>query len=381
MTGKPIFYKGKVYFLGLNGTQYNLQRCDGGATVTSIGTFTVSAGTTPVMFVHPLDNILYIVITGSIITYDGTTLASPFTTLMPTGFTLKAMCDYGIYMAMAMTDGITSKVYLWGRDVTLNTFQGELEFGEGQIEVLVNLQNVLFGVMVNNPYALSSLNPKLKIKTYSGGAVETLYDLQTSSNLNITDFANNGGRLYFIANADPAVWCFAKNRNGKYVLTHDRYVNNGAANGSTKFISFVGDVCFIGSISVGGVYSLMRSKINGLGETITYNNSAYFLSTINPNMVVAERYLSKKLVGLRVAYSAKNGGTLSGYYQCDGASLVQVYNETFTATKEDVKIATMDINDKQLLDAMREVNFKLLTTGGVCLKEIYYVYDVLDEVI
>ena len=122
--GSLVVYKEASYALIYNGSgTYTLYKHASSGTASSIGNISTSSGFYSRPFVHPEDNILYIVIGNTIAKYDGTTF-STHTTILPSGFDTVSVTDYGSYLAIFMrpTRGTgNSVVYLCGRDTTLNT--------------------------------------------------------------------------------------------------------------------------------------------------------------------------------------------------------------------------------------------------------------------
>lgn len=381
-----VVYKDQFYALGFNGSnQYSLYRFNSAGSVTAIGTISSSSTDYAKPFVHPQDNILYIIIGTSITTWDGSNLATT-TTILPTGMKPVSVTDYGSYLAIGMTPARGNgniTVYLWGRDTTVNTLQGSVDFGEGSLAVLENLNNNLFAV-VNTQNSIASPYANFVVKGYSGGAVENIKTITilTTQSIGVSK-VKNGNRLYFGSANDDCVFVLGKNKSNKYIVTKDRYFFNGTTIGSSVgFLAMIGQVMWRGFATIGGVYTIMRSLINSLGESFTYSSSSIYKTTINPNMPLADRYKLKTLKGVRISFTGKASGTIKVKHSIDGSNLATSISETTTAI-EDVKesdtiaVTSSPFTVGESFDSGREFQFQIESTGGVEVKELEYWYDII----
>lgn len=390
-----VFYKGEAYAVGLNGTSYRLFKlASDGFTLSTIGTVTTTTGNFIRPFVHPLDNILYMVIGTTISTYDGTTFATN-TSILPSGMNPSSITDYGQYLAIAMypkSGNGSSIVYLWGRDTTINTLQGVINFGEGIILVLENLDNMLFAVTQTQGNFSRTLRNKVVIKQYAGGAVNVLKTLTVTSGSVITkktvqtSKVKNDNKIYFCLNNDDAVYIIAKNKSGRYIVTKERYYQNGTVNTPGTFsdvepnviISMIGDTLWV-SMQVTGSYTWSQYRSKSNEDTLTYATSSVYKTLINTNMPLDDRYKLKHLKSVQIAYTGKTSGTIKVKYSVDGSAMADVISEITTAI-EDVKQASQDTSGNPLLSG-REFQFQIESTGGVEIKELKYEYTVLNSAI
>ncbi len=390
--GSGVIYKDKYFALGYNGTnQYSLYRYDSAGSITTIGTISSSSTFYCKPFVHPEDNVLYIVLGNSITSWNGSTLTTT-TTILPSGMEATAITDYGTYLAIGMRPlrgNGNATVFLWGRDATINTLQGSLDFGEGNLLTIENLNDSLFAVMAPQSTFSTSIMNKIIVKGYSGGAVETIKSLVVLNTqaISLATKAKNGNRLYFGLNNDYATYVFGKNKSGSYILTQDRYFNNGSVIGSALYgLSMIGDVLWRGFSTAVSSFILMRSMISGLGETIVYTSTSIYKTTINPNMPLADRYKNKQLEAVQISYTGKASGTIALKYLVDGKNgsgtsvMTSIISDSTTAIEE-VKEATAETSTNNALLAGREFQFQIESTGGVEVKEVRYKYSVINTTI
>lgn len=379
--GTLVVYKNKAYNIVNNSGTIILYRYDSPATVTSIGTFSAT-GSIPRPFVHPLDNILYIVCGQTIASYDGTTFTS-VATILPSGFNIPSMTNYGQYLAFlaSPTRGTGSaSILLWGRDMTLNTLQGNIDLGEGDFKIIENLNENLIVVGTPQNTLNTTISNKILVRGYSGGSVETLRSITlsgTSQTLGFSKIKNNN-KVYFSFNNDDAVYVVGKNKSGTYIITKDRYIFNSATIGSSSaFLSMIGDILWTGFTSIAGAFTLMRSKVVAfLGETISYANTSVYRTTINTGMPVEDRYKNKQLNWVRITYT--NGGTAVLKYSVDGSS----FTTSITRTGGSGQIVAEEEAESTGAPFLtgREFQFQVESTTNCQIKEIAYNYTILTTV-
>jgi hypothetical protein len=378
--GSGVTYKDKFYSVSISGTTLSLNRYNSAGSVTQVGTTTIVAGSLKVRpFVHPEDNVLYVVIQNIIIRWDGTTYSST-NTLLPDTHEATSMTDYGAYLAIAvhpLRGNGKSVVYLWGRDMTLNTFQGMLNFGEGDLKIIENLNNDLIGIMqswgtINSAYTPTTT--KIQVKGYFGGTIETIKELQFSSLIVINGVLKfkNKNRLYFSTDTD-AVYVVGKNKSGRYIITKDRYLLNGAAMNPVSGLAMIGDIMWSGGYNVSNVYVFMRTKTS----SVTYASTSTYKTTINPSMPINDRGENKQLRSVRIYYTGKSSGTVVVKYAVDTGTMTSILSESTTEI-EDMKQTTMQA-DGQAFNAGKEIQFQIESTGGVEIKALEYEYDILNQ--
>lgn len=381
-----VVFREKAYALGWNGSnQITLYRYNSGGSVTAAGTVAVTEVPIAKPFVHPEDNVLYIVCGNVIATFTiigGTDTMTTYSTILPTGFQATSQCDYGNYLAIAMRPlrgNGNSVTYLWGRDGTINTLQGTIDFGEGSINLLENLDNNLFAVMTPQTTLFTNITNKITVKGYAGGAVETIKSITNGSTATATIYKQkNGGKVYFGFANDDAIYAFGKNKSGKYIITKDRYLFNGTTIGSSfSGVSMIGDVMWRAFTTLAGVFTLMRSKVAQLGESITYTSTSTYRTLVNPSMPLEDRYTDKLLKGVRIAYTGATTGTTVLKYSVNGGAFTTIISDTNAAGEQCTEANTE--SDGVPLGQGREFQFQVETTGGAQVKEIDYYYDNLPS--
>lgn len=365
-----VEYKGNAYATRTDASGYVVLQYTGSA-LSSVGTVTDS-GAICKMFVHPEDNILYGVAGNTIFKYDGTTFTE-VDSILPNNTTYYSITDYGSYLAIAGYRNGKSLVYLWGRDTTLNTLQGVVDFGDGQLKIIENIDNTLVGVLQLNQFtsADSIISPKLFVKQWAGGSVEVLKEItmSTSYSLSISK-TKSKGKLYFSAEVDT-VHVVGKNESGQWFVSDSAYIANGTNMQTLLGIAIVNDILFT-CWSSSGVNYFYRTK-----STSSFSNTSKYKTTINPSMILEDRYEDKQLMGVYIAYTGASSGTTVVKYAVDGGSMTTVISDT-NATGEKIKYATSENDGKPLISG-REFQFQIESTGGAKIKELGYYYKTVKH--
>lgn len=380
--GTLVVYKGFAYCLGDTGTAHNLQKFNGTLSVSTSGTLG-GYGLPPAKpFVHPEDNVLYMGSANIISKWDDSTFTATALTL-PEDKVIVSLTNYGTYLAIGCRQkyGAGSAIcYLWGRDTTLNTLQGVLDLGVGQLNIIENLNNNLFFVMskqVVGSYSNVTQNT-LTIKGYAGGAVEIIREVDLGSSLgtslNVLKQKRNE-TLFFAFSSDTAIYRFGKNKSGSYYLSHDRAYPSGTT--TVTGFSIIGDFMWLGH-SVTGTSNRFYRTI-AASESQAFATTSTYVTTINPSMVVEDRYRDKTLIAVAIAYTAgQNNGTVGLKLSTDGSTYTTLVSTT-TSAGEGLTEATAQNSNGQPIGEGREFQFKIESTGNSKIKEIRYIYKLTNS--
>lgn len=389
--GSGVIFNDKFFALAYSAGTYTLNRYNGAGSVTSIGTITSSSTFLAKSIVHPSDKKLYGVIGVAIFQWDGSTLnktGSGISLTLPTTHECTSLTDWGDYLAITMRPlrgNGNSVTYLWDRQLTLVDANSIIDWGEGNLVITENLNNTLITVMLPQNTNSTAITNKIKVKGWSGGAVETLKSLTILNTQSCVGKAKakNEGKLYFGLNNDYATYVFGKNKSGNWILTQDRFYNNGTIIGSSLYaLQIIGDVLWRGFSTAGSAYVLMRSLLNS-GESVAYSSTSIYKTTINPSMPIVDRTKKKKLRYFKIFYTGTTSGTVGVKYLVDGLSssgsttMESIISQATTVAKEDWREATM-LADNQAFAEGIEYQFQLESTGGVVIKGYEYAYDIVN---
>lgn len=390
--GSLVSYKNKLICMGYSSTDAKMYSFDGAtpafATVGTISAYptNIPNPNIPKPFRHPADDILYGA-AGNIVCVNNNGSFNAAGITLPSDCWVTSLSYWGSYLAIATAPrepGGRSRVFLWGRDTSTTTFYDILDFGEGDLKVLENIDGALVGITLSNyNYAVT---PQLRMYVWTGGApeVKRTVTAKTYDAVSLEIFkAKQGNELYFAAKfpiqgtSVHQLWVAGKNRKGSWYMTPDRYVNGTTAITAVRGFDFIGDYLFVGFDSG----SFNRTYAGGGGDSAVYDTSV--LDTlINPNMSLFDRDKKKQLKSISLTTTVGGSFTLS--YSVDGGAYVTILSsETLAAN------TTREANRTsagKMLDAGREFQFRLqinsqATQNGLPdITEFAYKYDVVNSI-
>lgn len=377
INGTLISYKGVAYVLAYDSSN-RLLLIDSTGTTKGTSATAIASSYNAAIFVHPEDNVLYMVRGNVISKWDGSTF-SELATALPLDSNVSSITDYGTYLAIGCITGGKSIVYLWGRDMTLNTFQGTIPFGEGTLFLLENITNVLVGICTSVGSLATNIAGQIDVKVYSGGVVQVVKSLTMATAItNISNYKTkyNDG-LFFGFGNDTNLYQVRKNKEGRWSITKDRYILNGTAIGSAAPIPTILNGLLWVSFATGTSGQFYRNWV--ISESNTYVGAATYKTTINPKMTISDRSKNKRLNAVRVLFTGKTNGTIQVKYSVDGSVFTSLIpasgdNNSTTTAKEDVREANAELDGTQFLEG-REFQFQLESTGGVEIKSLEYEYE------
>jgi hypothetical protein len=333
--------------------------------------------------VHPEDDILYIPHDNKISSLNGATLSTAVVTL-PSHFVINSICPFGNYLAIgaAPLDGIgNSKVFLWDRNTSYVILNEAIDWGEGSLQVLEELDGFLIGISKQ-----SGLNftPKLIFKYYSTAyGAQQFGEIIASSLIMGIPKQKKNSRIYFTANmtvngsSRQGVWSVGRNKSGQFVISHDRSTENDTALGGGAIHNFyiVGDYMFISYSNNAGTVKL--SKTN---DAEAYTSSTSVLETcINPNMSLEDRTIKKQLKTVSLSYPPlPTNGSMVLKYRVDGGSYTTIFTETVDGT---LTTEAKNESDGKPFQAGREYEFQISSSGGGEITEFKYTYEPLKTLI
>ena len=245
-----VMYKGKPFAVGKDGSNAPQLIEWTSFIATSIrGTGTSATPTyIPEPVVHPEDNILYFAYANKVYSWDGTTFRTVQTVPESREITsLKALEGYLIIGTRSLTSYGTSIAYIWGRDYSLATFQGSINFGQGDLLILTVIDNALYGISYDGYNNLSSnFTRKIIVRGYSGGDAIKLKEIEIANDQDLKNLrVERDNKCYFTSSQNSdSLWVLGKNINGNLYIDRDRFIHNGAAVQTIYSFGLVGDYFF-----------------------------------------------------------------------------------------------------------------------------------------
>ena len=345
--------------------------------------------------VHSKDDILYI-------PYDNkiakNTVGEPWNSnaiAIPEEFYISSICEYGNYLAIAATpvsgsagtSGLgVSKVYLWDRDATLTTLSESIDFGEGKLNVIEELEGYLIGISESNVL----IRNKIIFRAWNGGSSAKKFAEMESDDLNEASIledskqkVNNkvffGMGITFERNETPSVGVWSVEKiSGAFSIklehtcgNNDTVYNNGAV---TNFID-IGGYMLISYLDSDGDEKISKTIEDGY----YYDQTAIWQSMINPEMSTGDRGHNKQLKGVRLVYkplfSFEDDSEIKLYYRADGGSWTEIFTDDIKDPSIQIIEKAKDVNGSNFSEA-REYDFKV-ESKGVALIELFYTYDII----
>lgn len=335
---------------------------------------------------HSADDKLYFFADNIVHSWDNSSFATALT--LPSNLKIVSACEYGNYLAIGCTDKSgfgKSTVFLWDRDSSLSTISGKIDFGEGQLRHLANLNNKLIGVMA---YNLTELYPrKMLIKQANGDFGKTINEITLDAN----------GYIFGLTTDDSAVACNSVVDNNKLYFTAHLpfegdtrlgiWVVDEYGNASLDFIeeeaTDTTGVVFQGIFRLGNTWWIAHSNDGSVNRTD--DNASYSLT--NPGIYetlirnAGDSSLTKKLVSVTVMNeplptSASAKLTLK-YKKDEETSWTTIFENTL-----DNSISHTTINIESTgatLPQFKEIQFRLESLFGVVPTGLKYKAEIIDS--
>lgn len=339
--------------------------------------------------VHSHDDILYIPIDNKIYRNDSGDWSNgqPVLTI-PSHYQISAICEYGTRIAIAaipISGFGNSRVFIWSRDAGTEFLIDSIDWGEGRIEVLEEVEGFLLGVSVLESAAGTSssiLRRKVQFKYFNdapGGVLPTrgakLIDEFTGSGSMglIRNRQKRYNRVHFmmVITMDGidrgGVWSIGLNRAGQWAITLERTHDNTTTATSVDFYNFIyaGDYLFQAYVS-GGAFAL--SKTDEDPNTYASNSAIYITKILNAD----DSSLKKDLIGVSVTTEplTTSGTYTLGYKIDDTIDDSTAFTTIFTeGTDNSISFATTASLPKDY----KELALRIVSTGveitGISLKE------------
>ena len=272
--------------------------------------------------VHSKDDILYIPYDNKIAKNDNGSWTNTALTL-PAHFYITSICEYGNFLAIACAplSGIgSSRVFLWDRDASNTVLTESIDFGEGNLQILEEVEGHLIGISkqgIGESGQTNKFKGQITIRQYSGGVAEVLKTFISEGNdVVLPIFKQKVDHfLYFLMDISIAgssadylhqgLWKIGRvSSDTPFALTFDRNVNNNVAGTYVmKAFQVVGDYVFL-SYTTSGTFALDKTNNN---ETWVAGNFSYYDSQI---FNLGDSSIIKQLKGATI-FTEALGGTQS----------------------------------------------------------------------
>lgn len=327
---------------------------------------------------HPADDIAYFFYNNKVASLNDTSWTLAALTL-PDDLKIVAAVPYGNYLAIAcvsiQTRDRKNIVYLWDRDSSLATLTERIDFGDGEILHLANLNNKLIAVMSFYLYDVANISldrGKILIKQASGNYAITLNEINTDDDVLVDDLPKTrfatGDKLYFpaklILNGDNREGIWVVDEFGRVTLD---FIEEEAAD-------------YQGIYKTGNMWWIAHSDDGSVNKT-DFDDATYSHTSIYETLVftAGDSSITKKLVGAEVMFEKlPSAGVVVLKYRIDGAtSWTQIFSHGIddSISHEAINIESSGANLKEY----KEVEFRIESTGGAVITGLRFVSDITEK--
>lgn len=323
---------------------------------------------------HPSDDIAYFFTDNNVHTLNGASWTTN-ALVLPSQYKITGACAYGNYLAIACTTlGSVEKnsvVFLWDRDSSITTLSQRIDFGQGEIKHIANLNNRLVTVM--NHYANNSTfgltNGKIIVKTYNGNfgqpLNEFINDSYTADLMTKTNYVRDG-KLFFPANpkfnGDTRLGIWGVDGNGKMTIS---FIEEEATQ-------------YDGIYMTGNIWWIAHS---GDGSVNYIDTAAY--STTNPSvyesLLIGSTNNTNKLIsaGVLTEPMPSAGQIVLKYRLGDTGNWITIYTDGTDSSTFHEAINIESSGDT--LPDYHELQFQINSTGGAVVTGIEFKEESIDD--
>ncbi len=331
--------------------------------------------------VHSKDNFLYIPYDNKIASNNNGSWTDTALTL-PDHLYITSICEHGGFLAIAAAplNGLGgSRVYLWDMDSLLTNMPEIIDWGEGILKLIQELNGDLIGISVygNNT---TRFKDRVVFKRYTGAGAQTFLTLEGGTATQLTQARQRiDNRLFFMMSIvlngtlREGVWSVGKLPSGEYSLIHEYTPNNDTAltSGNLRGFFKIGDYIFQ-SYQSNGTFAL--SKTN---DQASYTATSIYESKINPAMPTNEAFLPKKFGAVAIfTEPLSSGQQVVVKRKVDGGSYVTVLTKTSTSPNTDLVGYDTTVDASGNITDGREIEFRIESTGGAVITGLAYRYEV-----
>src|SRR3990167_1368512 len=296
-----------------------------------------------------------------------------------------SICEYGNYLAIgcAPASGIgKSVVYLWDRDATLTTLAESIDWGEGNLKVLEEIEGHLIGVssmgIDATTGASTQLYGELVIRTYSGRTANVLKGfISTGNSVKLLIAKQKVNHfLYFLCSnlalngtGHVGLWKIGRvSSDTPFALTFNRSPSNddSVANVALKNFFIIGDYAFISYVNPTD-FALTKTSESSTGFGST--------SATYESLIFGDSKQNKKLISVWVnheALAATRSVILKYKLNAETSYTTILTNTTANSFfKEATNIESSGAN----LPQFREISFQILNTTGTPITGLGFKYE------
>ncbi len=315
-------------------------------------------------------------------------------TALPSDMRITSVARYGTYLAIGMAYGTASstipsgrsQVFIWDM-VTTTTVADVLDWGEGALMVLGNIEGRIVGV--SDKYLSSTLGlskGSMVIRMWTGGSPQVFKEIVANQVVTlgrfIQDVVIKNNKMYWVASVPfglststestfhLGIWCFGrKNVNSNFTLSLE-CVEEAIDTSNFKINSFgaAGDYWFINHSADGSI-------------TKTDDASNYTFTSIYESLILnlTDSSLKKKLLGVTVYFAPlpTAGQVVLKYRKDEETSWTTIFNH---GTDNSLSHSAVNIESSGItLPEFKEIQFRVESTGGAEITGIKFKAEIIDK--
>lgn len=300
---------------------------------------------------------------------------------LPTGYIVKSACLWGNYIAIGLTTGVSvfrSIVVLW--DPTLSNFSEIIDFGDGEIRALDNVEGSIVAMMDGSMSTSLAINGgTLNIRVWGGGAVQTVKSIKNTTIISSGLFTQQkvvkdfrfyiAAQLRFNNGIYQGLWCFGRKTPGQ-PFSFTLAITDSNANTSNGINGFanMGDFWFLAENSDGSL-----RKTNEANNFSAYAETSFVESQKYNGGDIKRRKRLHSVFATTVPLGSSQQLVLK--YRKDEETS---YTTLFTETTSNNILTELGAAGGVDLPEFKEIQFKLESTGGAEITSWGFRFEELD---
>lgn len=392
-----IEYKDVIYFLA--GTKISAWTI-GGTVTNDVATLSSSTSVTCPPIVDTMTDILYGANDNVLFSKDGGAVGDNWNMAaltLPTNLVITSITQFGIYLAIACRSKYSngnSVVYLWDKDSSVDDLTKRIDWGSGDVAWIQELNGILIGA--SRIASQGVVSSRIVFKFYNGTGAQVFHELLASSTNVLLDqhTIRTIKRVYFMMAAglsDKAytgaaavpktvlegVFSIGINKDGKFVLNHERLLNNDTDTALTTGSDVLHGLFLQGDTMTvmytdAGSYVAKRSDIvsSGMSASSIYESVIFSGEDVNRK---------KKLLGVSISHESLVGsGSVTVSYKKEAeTSWTAIMTSNTVGTVQ--KSAVTDASGISLPE-FKEIQFKIASTNGAVITGLKFSYSEDEEI-
>lgn len=326
---------------------------------------------------------------------DGTTITDDVCTALPSDMRITSACRYGSYIAIGMAYGTLntaspagrSQVFIWDM-VTTATVADVIDFGEGTLHILENIEGALVGVLDRHMEKsegdddLGIGQGAMVIKRWTGGIARTVKELVATQSVTFGRFLKDkvvkDNRLYWVASVpfgvststtttyNLGIYCFGrKDANSEFALSLD-YIEDGIA--TTTDATFR-----IDSFGAAGNYWFINHSNDGSLEKTNDSATGYTTASVYESQKFDMGMDKGEFIGATIlCETLPTAGQIVLKYKVDNGTSwsAAILTETTNSVER-----TQVINASAAIPQFQTIEWRIESTGGAVITGFSFKYE------